>query len=372
MALLSDPHPDLNNPALKLLLAVLISVYDTPIRARQIAQDAGLALGTFPVNVSNMREAWTALLGEMGKQNILRKLVELTAQDAAASAYHEVLRGVLQQDSATTIVTVVDAFNAPFLNQNRSFIDRESFRGYLRELDDPNGKRFVLVNGPSGSGKTYCFYLVETLAKVRGFEYCFVEMAKNTPSTYYMEKLATTLARDLKLPDAQLLPEKLTVEEKWAEELGRWLVDRLLQQQEKRFWIVLDGFDNSELPKGTKLLLAYLVDAIDKRLPNVRLLLLDYSKRSLPRELWPPIAREDALAELTRAQVESFVRRVFEEKQLELNDQLIHDTVDKMMTPTTEELAAFQTLDENEKRKERMWNIMTRAIETVEKLFPQT
>src|SRR5690606_23758309 len=47
----------------------------------------GLVVGTFPINLDNMRLIWTELLTVLAKQGKLRKLVERAAEDEEAGVY---------------------------------------------------------------------------------------------------------------------------------------------------------------------------------------------------------------------------------------------------------------------------------------------
>jgi hypothetical protein len=162
--------------------------------------------------------------------------------------------------------------------------------------------------------------------------------------------------RDLTLPTTEPFPEQQNVGERWAQELCDWLVKKI-QLDGSRCWIVLDGFGNSNLPDETKRMVNSLIDAVDKRLPRVRLILLDYPL-PLPRQLRPFVHTEN-LDEIDHPELEAFFQSVFRYSQIPHDDLQVQGVAAKILA------------DLPENKEERMLEIMLRVIEAKEQLIPK-
>jgi V8-like Glu-specific endopeptidase len=88
VSVLTTVPQDWTRPELPELRDLLVLAYRRPDAAEQIADEAGLAPGTFP-HLHNIRATWTELIRELGNQAILEKLVKKAAADPTAAAYRD-------------------------------------------------------------------------------------------------------------------------------------------------------------------------------------------------------------------------------------------------------------------------------------------
>lgn len=95
MSTLTKVPQDWTRPELPELRDLLVLAYRRPDSAEQIADEAGIAPGTFP-HLHNMRATWTELIRELGNQAILEKLVKKAAVDPTAGAYRDRFLDMLQ------------------------------------------------------------------------------------------------------------------------------------------------------------------------------------------------------------------------------------------------------------------------------------
>ncbi len=249
----------------------------------------------------------------------------------------------------------IDPFDAYSLPAGRPFINRNSFRNYLRDLHSDNGRRFLLVNGEPGSGKTYSQYLVEVLAHHLGFKTCFIELKREIPSEYDPDVMVRRIDRDLTLPETDPFPMQQNVGDRWAQELCDWLVEKIRRLNDQRAWIALDGFSNPDLPNETKTFINFLISAVDRRLPLVRLILLDYERRSLPRDLQPFVHSED-IQDIDQVELKNFFRTSFDYQGIDYDDQQLQALATKILRGVPSD-------------QSRMLEIMIRVVETTEQLL---
>jgi S1-C subfamily serine protease len=99
MSFLDDVPLDWTRDELGALRDLLVMAYRRQTAAEQLAEEVGLAPGTFPIQF-NMRTTWTELLTELGNQNLLRAAVERAAADPSAAAYRPRLEDMLDDEPA--------------------------------------------------------------------------------------------------------------------------------------------------------------------------------------------------------------------------------------------------------------------------------
>jgi S1-C subfamily serine protease len=98
MSFLDGPQ-DWTGPELPELRDLCLQAYRRRAAVEQLADSAGLLIGTFPEH-DNMRLTWTELIQVLGDQCRLRALVERAAADPAAAAYRPRFEEMLRADPA--------------------------------------------------------------------------------------------------------------------------------------------------------------------------------------------------------------------------------------------------------------------------------
>jgi hypothetical protein len=340
------------------LHATLLNAFSTINFFERLAQKLGLNPHDFEPT-SGITDRMSALIIYFEAQDNIETLLSIPPtvpgweNNIGLKAALEIVHKSYVERKGSSYKTLTNPFDACFLEQDRPFINRDSFRDYLKELSKEKGKRFLVVNGPLGSGRTHSHYLIEALAPYCNYKFCFIELENEVPTKYYPDIMARRIDRDLRLPMTEQIPTQQNVGERWAQELCDWLVEKILLDN-NYCWIVLDGFGNQDIPDETKRLVASLIDAIDKRLPKVRLVLLDYTL-PLPRKLRPFVNIED-INEISQEELNTFFKSFFYHAQIEHEDKQIRDITMKV----------FENLTDNE--EERMFTIMTRVMEIKNKL----
>jgi hypothetical protein len=94
---LDEARQDWSKPELPTLRDLFVLAYDRLPAVVQLADEAGIVPGTFPV-ADNLRSTWTQLIKVMGRQGRLRTLVEKAGNDADTAAYSQRFREMLEDD----------------------------------------------------------------------------------------------------------------------------------------------------------------------------------------------------------------------------------------------------------------------------------
>lgn len=310
-----------------------------------------------PVRISALIEEYEArgdilVLMEMPMQ------VQGWEQNLALKAVLDQVRQTYLERRGSSWMAIPKPFDAFMLDQGRPFIDRKPFRQYCEELIPEKGRRFLVVNGQPGTGKTHSHYLIEAAAPHYGYRFCFIELEQEIPSRYHPDVMARRIDRDLALPETEPLIEQHNVPDRWAQELCDWLVEKIkiIQDEGKFCWIILDGFRNPDLPDETKQLVKHLIDAVDKRLTQTRLILLDFDPASLPRTVRPFVRTEDIRA-VEQPELEAFFRQLFQHVGVPFEEQHLTDVASQIL----QDLPAAS--------EERMLEIMMRVMEATEQLL---
>jgi S1-C subfamily serine protease len=99
MSFLDGPYQDWTRPELRELRDLLVLAYRRPTAAEQLADEAGIVAGTFPLQ-PNMRLTWTEAVGELLNQGKLKTLVKNAANDPAAGAFQARFKEMLGEQPA--------------------------------------------------------------------------------------------------------------------------------------------------------------------------------------------------------------------------------------------------------------------------------
>jgi hypothetical protein len=198
---------------------------------------------------------------------------------------------------------------ATLLLRDLPFVDRDSVREAVADMDRPSGWSGLVVRGPRQVGKTY---LCEFLGHMKvqswsGDRIAPVILERERSYAMPLEELARRLALAVRPgqadtnPPPKLLDQK---DERWAADLAVWLAG-LIDLSGCRVWVVLDGFDHPDVPPPVHELIAGLAEQAAWR-ANFRLVLLGYA----PPQPWPDHIerniRPENLAYVTAAQLREF------------------------------------------------------------------
>jgi hypothetical protein len=269
------------------------------------------------------------------------------------------IRSNLVEDDVGLVVT--DPFKTCLIEGTTPFINRAKYRDQLSDLFKKK-KRFLVVNGPPQSGKSHSHLLILEVARLLGHKRSYTNMRDEIPSKFYPSDLARRIDADLTLPFTEKMPDPQNMGEQYPRELIDWLVKKFNLDAGQVFWIVLDGFDHPDLHESTRDFVFKLIQAINsRRLPEVRLVLLDYPKLldSLTNDVKIFVHTED-LQYFDEPEVKSYFELFFEQANIEADSSQVE----------TQAQEIFQELPPNLTIEERLAAIMVRVMERALALLP--
>lgn len=189
----------------------------------------------------------------------------------------------------------------------RSFIARDKLRKALKKMDEPTGRKVLLVSSTHRKvGKTYSKDLVE-----------FVSQNKQPSEVAYVDldsekfdpiNLTKKIVKEMKL-NASLFPDEATEQ---AARSNQELVKLLTEVDNpllKVWWIILDGFREGVPSEAIQDFVAKLAQLIQST-EEFRLILVNYTCL-IP---FPVFTIKDDLEPLTRAELETHFANVHRQK----------------------------------------------------------
>jgi hypothetical protein len=191
-----------------------------------------------------------------------------------------------------------------------SFIGRSVLRSALRNMDQPTGKRVLMVTSTHRKvGKTYSTELVDFISQNSPMtEMAYVDLDSET---YNQIKLAKKLAREMRL-DENLIPDEATEQAARAnQDLVSLLIPRGTNPSPKVWWIVLDGFRDQIPSEAIQEFIAQLAQRI-RRTKEFRLVLLNYAS-NLPL-IVDGLSIKDDVQRLTDTELETHFIKVHRQK----------------------------------------------------------
>ena len=192
----------------------------------------------------------------------------------------------------------------------RSFIGRDKLRSALKRMDNPTGKKVLLVKSVHRKvGKTYSKDLIDFVSKnlqPSGVAYVDLDTEEYDPI-----KLAKKLAKEMRL-NASLFPDTATEQAPRSnQELVSLLIPIVPNPLPDVWWIVLDGFRERQPSEAIQDFIAQLAQRIQST-QEFRLILVNYGC-VLPLTVGGFSFTQD-LEPLTRTELETHFANVHRQK----------------------------------------------------------
>jgi hypothetical protein len=189
--------------------------------------------------------------------------------------------------------------------------------GNLPFLDD-KGKAIIVVSGPSKSGKSYSGELINHIGRaLPGLTPAKVSLGEETGALTGPFEAAKSIALAMRVSEEPVIDASEKAPLRRAQLYADWVLAKRAETG-KKWWIVLDGFDDPDLPEMTHAFVQHLALGVtDQAIKGqVFLLLLGYPKERVPAAVLPFVIPEelsrDAIGEVD---VTEYFRTVLERAQ---------------------------------------------------------
>ena len=168
------------------------------------------------------------------------------------------------------------------LNNRTPFVNRDSLRSRLKDLEAPAAKArpILVVNGPTKIGKSYSVNYIEHYRNVRPdivthrFTFDADVGLELKPEILAME-LVSSMGRSL-----TTLPPPFTNGDLYVRQLATWVLNEAATMQPKKNWFVLDNFHGDKVRPDTQKFLIALSDRITTGVfpDHCRLILINFDR----------------------------------------------------------------------------------------------
>jgi hypothetical protein len=203
-------------------------------------------------------------------------LLDLVDAAGAMRTQSQMIARLKQRSDFRREIEPEDDFSAVFI-RGRPLVDRLPLRAALRNLDGGNGTPFFVIDGDARSGKSYSATLINYMKSRRAdLRVAMVELdALGQDGEVKAADIGASISSQLSLGDPPLAGQEQDA--RWVLQFCDWLVGVIPAND--AYWIVVDGFGKVSLSMGARDLVKQLGRRVDKRLSNVRLILIDYDER---------------------------------------------------------------------------------------------
>ena len=221
-----------------------------------------------------------------------------------------------------------NSFETCFVRTDWPFVDRRSLRDGLSALIAVDPPRTLVVRGPSGSGRTYSRHLVTHVAEREQHAVCPVDVTTLDPGFTAEEIARLIVYRVGRGQGIEYQPSGQSTGARHNMELANWLVSEV-DQTARTWWLLLDGLDKVDVRPETLDFIVHLMTAAEYSAPQLRVVLLGCGD-VLPPEL-EELSFPEEIQGIQREMLEEFFRRFAEHMNIEVADEHIEQTVDKVL-----------------------------------------
>lgn len=215
------------------------------------------------------------------------------------------LSGLVPRSVDTSVIRAIVLGNSPKI----PFMNRTKLRGNLDSLTRlNNGYKVVSLNGQKGTGKSHTWHLLQYVA----FHHSVTPVLFDISQSYDVEDACESIVDQMGL-DVADMREKVLVDKPAKERIGRkfssWLARATAANKPKKWWLVIDGLDDSDNPSPdlNENLVQWLIRGLRQDLNFTQVVLIMLGAIVPPDPILGPYILEERLEAMTRMDVETFV-----------------------------------------------------------------
>jgi hypothetical protein len=301
----------------------LANRYASPNEVKRLLEEAGVQLQAVAWERA-LVHVWPDILREAAATNRLRALVELVASEVHVREMSELLTWILTQP-VSKVHQAGNAYDVRFLLSEfrRPILDRGRLRQHLNDLASEDGASLLVVTGSRSSGRTFSFHIMKYIsARLDLFDAHLVDHDMWTEPPKPIELMrAITDVMGLEPPGDHDIEDEITR----AKLLANSFVAAVSRGRRTR-WLVIDSLDRPTVRADTEAMIQAIVEAVDRGVRNLRLVLLGYQGR-LPPGVEPTTLREE-IPPVDRAMLEEFYVAAGNESGIDIDHAAIGAALD--------------------------------------------
>ena len=231
----------------------------------------------------------------------------------------------------------VDPYEDSVVRHTKVLVDREPLRDAVRNLEQSDAYRILVVTGKEKTGKTYSrHFITHIFERRKTFELGWINLVTlYRPATGPLtpEPIAERLFSYLKIDPALVPPKDDEKYERWSQRACDALIRALppFQPGAPRVakWLMLDGFNSVPIHDGTIAFVEEVSRHVEATLTDLRLILLGW-KGVLPEDAEDLALRETVTA-ISDQNLKDFFRRVHKQRTPALSEEDLAKAVAKSL-----------------------------------------
>jgi hypothetical protein len=227
----------------------------------------------------------------------------------------------------------MDFFDMCRLSGGHVMIDRTELREALRDINNPVGKRILIIKGNDKSGKSHSVQLISYVYQMQGaFTLVTVDLedrkrlsgsTKPVDPLYLADRIVAQLPGDFNLPDPPRDAQWANWVIKFCDTFQKYGLRNL-----DTHWIVIDSFNNVPLEQAAFDLVKELARRINVTLTNFRLVLIGYTE-SLPSTVLPIVA-EDTIIPIDENHLIEFFYVAYKQSRKDPDEEAVFESVQRL------------------------------------------
>lgn len=312
-----------NHPDAQFLVQFLCQRYASPNGVKRLLEEAGVQHQAVAWERA-LIQVWPDILREAASEHRLRALVERVASEVHGRERSDFLKWILTQP-VWKVHQAGNAYDVRFLLSEfrRPILDRKALREHLNDLASEDGASLLVVTGSRSSGRTFSFHIMKYIsARLDLFDANLVDHDMWTDPPKPIELMrAITDVMGLEPPGDHDIEDEITR----AKLLANSFVAAVSRGRRTR-WLVIDSLDRPTVRADTEAMIQAIVEAVDRGVRKLRLVLLGYQGR-LPLGVEPATLREE-IPPVDRAMLEEFYVAAGNQNGIEVDPAAIGAALD--------------------------------------------
>ena len=313
------------------LLKLLLDNYYEVVDIEPIARGASLPMAEITWQRPAV-DVWPQVLQVAAANGRWDALVQALVNDperpALRSSFERFLRTGVAAHLAALAGSAADPYAVAMVGP-RPHLDRTDLRGFLKQMQEPNGSRVLVVSGVDGCGKSHTWFAISDLAERLGsFTARKVDLSQRAGTPAPLADVMQDVAWAMFSKNAPVFDASAQDDTRISRFVA-WIANQC-SELPKPAWLVFDGFVAECATTDAQKLVTAIAMAADRlEIPQLRVTVLGFSGRSGPDVL--SYALRDQPRPPSEEDVHRFFRAVALRSGVTVDDEGIGVLVEQLL-----------------------------------------